>query len=147
MLIEHDQLCALIPHDGSMCLLEGVMSWDEDSIHCSAISHRDQDNPLRSQDGLSALQGIEYGAQAMAVHGGLLMREQGESMPPGYLAAVKDVTLHVDWLHDIEDLLEIEARRLLGQGGQFMYEFSLRSKNETLVEARAIVMPRPSGEA
>ena len=144
MLIGHDELCGLIPHSGAMCLLDGVLSWDEETIRCSAISHRDHENPLRSQDGLSSLQGIEYGAQAMAVHGGLLMLAQGESMQPGYLAAVKDVNLHVDWLHDIEAPLTIEARRLLGQGGQFMYEFSLLAENEKLVEARAIVMPRPS---
>ena len=146
MLIEHAELCSLIPHAGTMCLLDGVSSWNEDEISCRASSHRNPDNPLRCADGLSSLQGIEYGAQAMAVHGGLLMRQQGEVMSEGYLAAVKSVVLHVDWLHDIEAPLLIQATRLLAQGGQFMYEFSMLSEDRQLLEARAIVMPRPVQE-
>jgi predicted hotdog family 3-hydroxylacyl-ACP dehydratase len=146
MLIEHEELCSLIPHAGTMCLLDGVSSWNEDDISCCATSHRDPDNPLRCADGLSSLQGIEYGAQAMAVHGGLLMRQQGEAMTEGYLAAVRNVVLHVDWLHDIEVPLLIRAKRLLAQGGQFMYEFSMLAEDRQLIEARAIVMPRPVQE-
>ena len=146
MLIEHQELCELIPHAGSMCLLDRVISWNEDEISCRATSHRDPENPLRCADGLSSLQGIEYGAQAMAVHGGLLMRQQGETMSEGYLAAVKNVDLHVDWLHDIEVPLLIHAKRLLAQGGQFMYEFSMLAEDRKLIEARAIVMPRPAQE-
>jgi predicted hotdog family 3-hydroxylacyl-ACP dehydratase len=127
-----------------MCLLEGVEAWDESSIVCIASSHRDADNPLRCADGLSALQGLEYGAQAMAVHGGLLLREQGEAMSEGYLAAVKNVMLHVDWLHDIELPLHVRAERLLAQGGQFLYEFSMLAGNTVIIEARATVMPRPA---
>ena len=146
MLLEHAELCSLIPHAGSMCLLDGVSSWNEDEIVCSATSHRDLDNPLRCAEGLSSLQGIEYGAQAMAVHGGLLMRQQGEAISEGYLAAVKNVALYVDWLHDIEAPLIIQATRLLAQGGQFMYEFSMLADDRQLLEARAIVMPRPAQE-
>ena len=129
-----------------MCLLDGVSSWNEDEISCRAVSHRDLDNPLRCADGLSSLQGVEYGAQAMAVHGGLLMRQQGEAISVGYLASVKNVVLHVDWLHDIEAPLLIQATRLLAQGGQFMYEFSMLAEDRKLIEARAIVMPRPVQE-
>ena len=144
MLIDHDELCSLIPHAGSMCLLEGVEAWDEDGIVCITNSHRDADNPLRCADGLSALQGIEYGAQAMAVHGGLLLRKQGEAMSKGYLAAVKNARLDVDWLHDIEPPLHIRAKRLLAQGGQFLYEFSILAGDTLLIEARATVMPVPA---
>jgi predicted hotdog family 3-hydroxylacyl-ACP dehydratase len=54
-----------------MCLLDRVVHWDSQRIHCRASSHRSADNPLRSRDQLSAACGIEYAAQAMAVHGAL----------------------------------------------------------------------------
>ena len=64
-----------IPHKGSMCLLDGVTQWSEAEIVCHATSHRDPGNPLRSVDrdvnGLGITAGIEYAAQAMAVHGAI----------------------------------------------------------------------------
>ena len=65
----------LIPHAGSMCLLEQVVSWDQQGVVCSTQSHKSLANPLRSSDQLSAVHAVEYGAQAVAVHGGLLAHE------------------------------------------------------------------------
>jgi predicted hotdog family 3-hydroxylacyl-ACP dehydratase len=123
-----------------MCLLDGVQQWDEQHIVCSSHSHLDQGNPLRCALGLSSLQGVEYGAQAMAVHGGLLAREQGQKIPPGYLAALRQVELNVDWLHDINSPLMIEATRLLGQGGQFIYQIRVLAQERLLLQGRATVM-------
>jgi len=140
LLIEREELCSLIPHSGGMCLLDGVQEWDEQHIVCISRSHLDPANPLRCGQGLSSLQGVEYGAQAMAVHGGLLAREQGQKIPPGYLAALRQVELEVDWLHDIEDSLIIEASRLLGQGGQFIYQIRVFAQERLLLQGRATVM-------
>ena len=70
--MNHDAICARLPHAGRMCLLERLESWDGDSIICIATSHRDTDNPLRSGGHLHAVAGVEYAAQAMALHGNLL---------------------------------------------------------------------------
>ncbi len=147
MLIEHDELCTLIPHAGSMALLAGVVSWDETQILCRATSHRDVTNPLRSAQGLSVLHGIEYGAQAMAVHGGLLARERGAAIMAGYLAALRNVEFAVEWLHDIDGPLQVMATRLLGEGGSFMYEFSLSTPERTLLKGRATVMAQKGNAA
>ena len=69
MLADQEMIAKLIPHTGSMCLLDGVLERDTQRIRCVSSSHRDTDNPLRSGDELSALCGIEYAAQVMAVHG------------------------------------------------------------------------------
>ena len=61
----------MIPHTGAMCLLDGVLQWDTSTIQCVSRSHRDAHNPLRIDGRLPTLCGIEYAAQAMAVHGGL----------------------------------------------------------------------------
>jgi predicted hotdog family 3-hydroxylacyl-ACP dehydratase len=55
-----------------MCLLDDVLSWDASRIRCRSASHRTPDNPLRAHGRLGAACGIEYAAQAMAVHGALV---------------------------------------------------------------------------
>jgi predicted hotdog family 3-hydroxylacyl-ACP dehydratase len=57
---------------GSMCLLERVLAWDAAHIHCLATSHTGAGHPLAHAGTLGMANGIEYAAQAMAVHGALL---------------------------------------------------------------------------
>src|SRR6059058_3338196 len=61
-----------IAHKGRMCLLDEVLSWDAARIRCRSATHRSADNPLRLHGRLGGACGIEYAAQAMAVHGALI---------------------------------------------------------------------------
>ena len=90
MQLDHAAIAMRIPHTGRMCLLDRVLQWDAHAIRCSATSHRGQDNPLREAGGLATLAGIEYAAQAAAVHGSLLRNETAPRS--GVLAALKNVT-------------------------------------------------------
>ena len=65
-------IASKIPHQGSMCLLDEVLAWNEQRIVCSAVSHTSPENPLRLAGRLGSANGVEYAAQAMAVHGALL---------------------------------------------------------------------------
>ncbi len=87
------EIAALIPHAGAMCLLDAVRFWDETTIVCTASSHHHPDNPLASHGTLDAVCGIEYAAQAMAVHGALTATA-GRRPAAGYLASVREVTCH-----------------------------------------------------
>ncbi|OZA11509.1 MAG: 3-hydroxylacyl-ACP dehydratase, partial [Hydrogenophilales bacterium 17-62-8] len=112
-MLDHTWLLARLPHQGSMCLLDRVDSWDTQHIQCSASSHRAPDNPLRAHGRLGAACGIEYAAQAMAAHGALLAA--ADSAPRvGYLASVRAVELKVTRLDDIAADLRIEAERVSG---------------------------------
>ena len=71
-----------IPHSGSMCLLERLEGWDAESIRCTTTTHSQADNPLRTESGLLAPNAIEYAAQAMALHGGLLAEEGSAPSAP-----------------------------------------------------------------
>lgn len=137
-MLDKSALCKLIPHAGDMCLLEAVLDWDADSIRCQAVSHQDAGNPLRGEAGLHALTGVEYAAQAMAIHGGLLA---GESSPPrqGYLAAVRDLDLHVQRLDTLPAPLTIEAERLMGEGDSILYQFALHAAGVCVLAGRASV--------
>lgn len=139
MSVEREELCALIPHAGSMCLLDRVEQWDDERIVCSSLSHRRMDNPLRTEHGLAAVHGVEYGAQAMAVHGGLLAQRAGVRLPAGYLAALRDVCLHAARLDEVDGPLQVAAVRLMAEGGNLMYRVEISSAGRMLVEARVTV--------
>ncbi len=143
MLVDKAEIRTLIPHSGSMCLLDGVVEWDDLSILCRSESHRDPANPLRRDGRLSALHAFEYGAQAAAIHGGLRARAAGEMAPPCYLAALREAHLHVTHLDDIAASLEIRARRLFGDAANTVYECAVAASGVLLADARITIMAQP----
>ncbi len=138
MLMTRDEIATLIPHAGTMCLLNGVLSWDRSRIRCIARSHRDPANPLRHAGRLAALCGVEYASQAMAVHGGLTAG--GERPAAGYLASLRDLTCHVARLDDIAEDLVIDAENLTGEGSRVIYAFTLSAGDHELLSGRAAVV-------
>jgi predicted hotdog family 3-hydroxylacyl-ACP dehydratase len=148
-----------IPHKGRMCLLDEVLNWDATQIRCRSATHRGTDNPLRAQGRLGAVCGIEYAAQAMAVHGALV----GSSAPlassmsgevrdslgaaVGYLASVRGVTLHVGRLDDLQGDLIACAQRLAGDARTVLYEFKVTCEGHTVLEGRASIVIDPQHAA
>jgi predicted hotdog family 3-hydroxylacyl-ACP dehydratase len=133
------EIAQLIPHAGAMCLLDGVVHWDEGGIRCVSNSHRDAANPLRSGGQLPALCGIEYAVQAMAVHGGLA--QAGREKPrAGYVASVRDVVCRRERMDDLDGSLVVEASQLLGDGDRVIYEFRLWIGDVEILSGRAAVV-------
>ncbi len=140
-MIERAQIEALIPHRGRMCLLDAVEQWDEKGIRCRSDTHRDSGNPLRRDGKLSALHLIEYGAQAMAVHGGLLERARGGAARPGLLVAVRDVKLEIAHLDNLSAPLIVSAQRLVANAGGWLYSFEVEADGRKLASGRVGVIP------
>ncbi|MEO5626680.1 MAG: phosphotransferase [Dokdonella sp.] len=130
----------LIPHQGLMCLLDDVVDWNDDSIHACSESHRRRDNPLRSDHRLRAVHLCEYGAQAMAVHGGLIARAAGGIAAPGYLVSLRAVELLVDRVDELAGSIEVYAERLLSGEGSWQYAFRVEHAAVLLASGRAAVM-------
>ncbi len=129
-----------IPHSGSMCLLERLESWDAQAIHCTTTTHLRQDNPLRTASGLLAPNAIEYAAQAMALHGGLLAAE-GSEPSAGFLASARNVRFAVPRLDEVADALHVHAQRVSGDASQILYEFAVKDAHgRPLAEGRAVVV-------
>jgi predicted hotdog family 3-hydroxylacyl-ACP dehydratase len=113
---------AMIPHAGGMCLLEQVISFTDEEIVCRTKSHLNADNPLKTDGKLSKMHLIEYGAQAIAVHGGLLERDSDNNEPKlGYIATVKAVK----WgeFDPLTEFLEITANSVMRDENSKLYEF------------------------
>lgn len=131
-------LCNRLPHRGSMCLLDAVVAWDRKRIHCTASSHHLPTHPLRNASGLPAMSGVEYAAQAMALHASLLFNDIPS--PSGYLAGLRNLAFAVDWLHDIKADLDVFATLRGGDGHGAIYDFRLEADLSLLLSGRATVM-------
>jgi predicted hotdog family 3-hydroxylacyl-ACP dehydratase len=123
-----------------MCLLDEVLSWDPLSIRCRSSTHRAVDNPLRAHGRLGAACGIEYAAQAMAIHGALIASTASAEPTTGYLASVRNVLLHVTRLDDLEPDLVASAQRIAGDRHTVLYDFQLSSGERLLVSERASIV-------
>jgi predicted hotdog family 3-hydroxylacyl-ACP dehydratase len=138
-MIDRSRIAGLIPHAGTMCLLDQVTGWDARSIRCRATSHREPGNPLAVAGRLGAACGVEYAAQAMALHGGLT-GTVGRRPAAGYLASLRALVLRVDRLDDLAGDLVVEAELLAGAGAGVSYSFSLSHEGVLLLSGRAAVI-------
>lgn len=133
----------LIPHAGSMCLLDEVLDWDATRLHARSHSHRNPGNPLRADGVLHAVNLCEYAAQAMAVHGALRERAAGGKARPGFLVALRDVALRVERIDDLEGRLQVHVECLIAMADSLQYVFRVEHRGALLASGRAAVMLRP----
>jgi len=153
-----------------MCLLDEVLSWNATRVQCRSSTHRDASNPLRNRGCLAAVCGIEYAAQAMAVHGALIASRiamspkgtpslggaansllhtgttitssaaPGATRVVGYLASVRNVAMYVDRLDDVEGDLVATAELLTGDERSVLYDFSVSGGEGLLLAGRATIV-------
>lgn len=133
-----EDIAALIPHQGGMCLWEHIVEWNDARVVLETTSHRALDNPLRSNDKLRAVHLCEYGAQAMAVHGAL--KAAPERAPPGMLVALRSVTFARDYIDDLNDVLRVEATCLQVGDSSQQYSFKIVHAGSVVAEGRAAVL-------
>jgi len=137
-----EDIAALIPHQGAMCLLERVIEWDARHIVLGTATHRAAANPLRCAGRLRAVHLCEYGAQAMAVHGSLSARAEGRAASPGFLVSLREVRLNIDFIEQLPGELRVSAERLLASDTRWQYSFEIRHDDRTLARGRAAVIAR-----
>jgi predicted hotdog family 3-hydroxylacyl-ACP dehydratase len=139
-MIGRDEIQTLIPHQGAMCLWDEVVDWDAQGVRLRACSHHDPGHALRSDGQLRAVHLCEYGAQAMAVHGGLRARAAGGMARRGVLVALRGVELHVTRIDDLAGDLDCEAQMLAESERSQQYAFRITHAGTLLAEGRAAVM-------
>lgn len=136
-VLNKDELSRFLPHEGAMRLIDRVESWDQRTIQCRTRSHHDLTNPLRHGTRLEAVAGLEYAAQAMGVHVGLLNRTRSTDGLIGYVGSLRDVVLDVDRLDECPAELTINATRVFYGDNSFMYQFSISSGGQAVMTGRA----------
>lgn len=149
-MIDRDAIEAMIPHKHGMCLWDAVRDWDDTRIRLRTRSHARADNPLRSAgplhggEVLRAVHLCEYGAQAMAVHGGLRGAAAGGAPKVGFLVALRNIALHCARIDTLPGEIEGEAELLADSATTQQYAFRLSHDGALLAEGRAAVMLQES---
>ena len=133
-------ISSLIPHQGTMCLLERIVSHDDSSITLATTTHRLPDNPLRVDGRLRAIHLCEYGAQAMAVHGALKSAADGGKAAPGMLVSLRAVMFTRDYVEDLPGELVVTAQCLQTTPASLQYQFSISHAGVVIAEGRAAVV-------
>jgi predicted hotdog family 3-hydroxylacyl-ACP dehydratase len=129
-------IASLVPHSGPMCLLDRVLEHGPRHTVCAVDPARS--HLLAAADGrVPAWVGIEYMAQCIAVHGGLVALARGEPPGPGLLLGSRRVSLAVDCFPP-ERELRVCARHHRGESGLVAFDCDVRGEDgeAALVEAR-----------
>jgi len=145
-----ESVAGLLPHSGRMLMIDRVRHWDDASIVCESARHLDPANPLRRGGALPAACGLEFGAQAMAIHGRLIAARCAPSPAAarfGMIIAANDMRWSRDVLDAAGPLLTIRAWRLFGSDNQIVYGFALDGTVADLVSGRASVVLAAPGRA
>ena len=134
----------LIPHSGGMCLLEKIMECSPEKIICQTQTHLDESNPLKIEGSLSKMHLIEYGAQAVAVHGGLIERLSLSKLEPrlGYIALLKSIKWGT--IDPASPFLEVKAHFITANDMSKLYEFYVMDAVQQCVCSGQVMVVHPS---
>ncbi len=145
-MMKKDAIAKYLPHAGNMCLVDEVIAWQDQKIHCRTLSHLDDMHPLKKTGILHASQGIEYAAQAAALHLALQASATNHIhlKIAGRLAAIQECTFHVARLDNILEPINIHCSSLfVDNGAGAFYEFMLSIDNhpqKMLITGRFLIM-------
>ena len=134
----------LLPHRGSARMLERVVRWDDTHLVAVTSTHRAAMNPLMHDGRLASVHLIEYGAQAMALHGALRSIAAGSTPQSALLVAVRDFTASRDYVHDLDGEIEIIARELLSTATGWQYSFEVRHGDMLVASGRVAAIANAS---
>lgn len=138
----------LLPHQGDMCLIDGLSQWSPDQAICQSSAHLRSSHPLSDDDRLGSATLIEVAAQAMALHGALLAgagaddlnESSGAPDKHGVLAGVRKVTLDGANIAAVSGPLSIRVMLTSGDANTALYEFVVSAGERSLATGRATVL-------
>lgn len=137
----------LLPHSGCMVWLSRILTHTADATTCAVdIEERTM---LRGADGhVPSWVGVEYMAQCIAAHGGLLSRARGEPQKRGFLVSVRKAIFHTPYFA-IGQTLEVHARHVRGQRGLLTFDCAIHDGvgGDALAMARVNVYIGPDSPA
>jgi len=119
-------VAGLIPHSGSMVLLDRIIDYDDQGLTAELAVRGD--GLLGDDKAVPAWAGIEYMAQAIAAYAGVMARRVGEPIRLGFLLGTRRYTSNVAafkvgatltiWVKKImqDDNLGVFDCRILGDG-------------------------------
>ena len=117
-------IAELVPQAGPMCLLDRVLEHAPGCTVCAVDPGRSA--LLAAPDGsVPVWVGLEYMAQCIAAHGGLIALARGESQLPGVLLGSRRVSFGVERF-EIGRELRVSARHHRGERGLVAFDCDVR---------------------
>ncbi len=110
---EQPALESLIPHAGDMVLLSRIVSHEEGETTC-VVSVGAEGLFSEGSRGVPGWVSLEYMAQCVAVHSGLVAREKGEPPQMGFLLGSRHLEIHTPRFLPGQEL-EVKARHVWGK--------------------------------
>jgi predicted hotdog family 3-hydroxylacyl-ACP dehydratase len=141
MHLNHSDIAQRLPHAGNMCLLDSVIQYNKLSLTALATSHLAKDNPLRLDNKIAAINGVEYAAQAMAIHASLMTPPLPETnnKPMGYLATVRNIAIISAYLPESTSPINITVTQLMSDVHGFTYEFQLSCDQALVISGKITI--------
>ena len=115
-------IAELVPHEGDMVLLERVLAADTDTLSAELAIR--PSTMFCDGAGVGAWVGIEYMAQAIAAHAGLLARLRGDAVKVGFLLGARRYQCSVP-LFEVGMLLHVHVQHAM-QGDNGLGAFECR---------------------
>jgi len=148
-ILNREEIERRLPHAGVMSLLDKIIQADETTLTAQAVSYRDADNPLRVNGKITMVNGIEYAAQAMAVHGALVLEKKQEEnkaelkSSQGYIATVRNIELNSPYFPEADPsssaALLIKVKQLMSDQNGFTYQFDIHYEQQQLISGRITI--------
>lgn len=145
--IDAQYLAQFCPHSGPMVLLKEVIRWNNESITCTADSHKNWEHPLRINGVLSSTQTVEYAAQAASFHACILSiteskplegMERFGAISQAFLAIVRNFEFFEHDLDQFKDgILEFNAHTMMT--GPRMLQYQVESRVDHTVISQGLI--------
>lgn len=136
----------LVPHDGTMCLLDRLLAADDENLSAAVAIGADT---LFCEGGqVGAWVGVEYMAQAVAAHAGLAARQRGEPVRVGFLLGTRRYACRVPGFAQ-GMVLHVHVQRVLqGENGLGAFECRIQdgANGAELASATITVFQPPNVE-
>ncbi len=130
----------VLPHADRMVLVDRVITMDASTIHCRGKNPTDPRHPLREGAILPIVAGIEYAAQAAALHA--IVTDQARGPARGQLVILQDVSWTTDRL-DVSTEIDIHAEEIARVANGLHYRFVLSSTECELISGRLMIAITP----
>ncbi|GAB1267576.1 3-hydroxylacyl-ACP dehydratase [Aurantivibrio infirmus] len=120
----HFEISEVVPHSGLMSLLDDIVDYDEESLTASVDIHPGV--MFAEVQGVPSWVGIEYMAQTIAAHAGVLQRLNGLEVKVGFLVGTRKLTCSHSYIPFDSKLLVKVEKEFQADNGLGVFNCSIR---------------------
>lgn len=131
----------LLPHDGSMVLLDKVIEYDQESLIAELVVRND--GLFGDGKTVPAWLGIEYMAQTVAAHGGMMCHLAEKPIQLGFLLGSRRYNCNISTL-PVGTRLTVQVKRLIEDQGLGVFKCQILGKGIDISAKLNVYQPHKS---